>query len=121
MYAEGIKRLKEYYRRGLHHIKLIYNQEVLKTETINTVRRKAKEIVERAVEDTNSIEILNLQQKSLLTDKSKASSKKQICQISLKEAIQILLPIVKRSNLLTDKEIQNYLDILAENIPSSNV
>ncbi|CAG8710172.1 486_t:CDS:1, partial [Funneliformis caledonium] len=33
----------------------------------------------RVVEDTNSIEILNLQQEFLLTDKSKASSKKRIC------------------------------------------
>jgi hypothetical protein len=136
MHAEGIKRLKECYGRGLHRIKLIYNQEVLKTEKINTVGRRAKEIVvtkykdiqiekrnkrKRAVEDTNSIEILNPQQESLLTDKSKASSKKRIRRMPSKEAIQILLPMVKHPNPPTDEEIQNYLDVLAENIPSSDV
>ncbi|CAG8658734.1 15288_t:CDS:2 [Funneliformis caledonium] len=114
MHVERIKRLKEYYGQDLHHIKLIYNQEVLKTEIINTVRRRAKEIVVTKYKD---IQI----EKRNKGKGHKVSSKKQIYRMSSKEAIQILLPMVKYPNPPIDKGIQNYLDVLAENIPSSNI
>ena len=129
MHAEGIKRLKECYGQELHRIKLIYNQEVLKKGTINTVGRRAKEVVvtkykdvqtekknkrSKVVEDTD----YTAQQEFLSADEP---PKKRTRRMPSKEAIQILFPMVNHSNPPTEEEIQSYLDTLAENVLPSDV
>ncbi|UZO19766.1 uncharacterized protein OCT59_011037 [Rhizophagus irregularis] len=45
IHADGIRRLKECYKRGLHRIHLIYAQEVLKKKKIDTTGRRVKEVL----------------------------------------------------------------------------
>ncbi|RHZ81960.1 hypothetical protein Glove_115g59 [Diversispora epigaea] len=134
--AEGVKRLKESYGQGLRRIRLIYSQEVLKKETINTVGRRAKEVIVTKYKDIGTEK--NKRKKSseinvqTSTSVSGTSSdpviispddppQKKTRRIPSKEAIQILAPMVMNSFPPTKEEIKQYLITLEGNVPISDV
>ncbi len=53
---EGCQKLFGCYNAGLERLKTIYRQEILKTETINTKGRGAKEVVVSKVKDIKKVE-----------------------------------------------------------------
>ena len=56
MNNEGCQKLFGCYNAGLERLKTIYRQEILKTETINTKGRGAKEVVVSKVKDIKKVE-----------------------------------------------------------------
>ncbi|RHZ55258.1 hypothetical protein Glove_417g20 [Diversispora epigaea] len=138
MCAEGIKRLKELYGQGLHRIRLIYRQEVLKKEAIITVGRKAKDVTVTKYKDirtekknkkkrtSENLEGININEQILPANPVIASmpenlSIKRAQRIPSKEAIQILASMVIHSSPPTKEEIQQYLIALERNVPASDI
>ncbi|GBC12710.2 hypothetical protein GLOIN_2v1792124 [Rhizophagus irregularis DAOM 181602=DAOM 197198] len=121
IHADGIRRLKECYKRGLHRIHLIYAQEVLKKEKIDTTGRRVKEVlvtkckdIEKPPRKRKNTNILDNQPGS-----SDEPPKKRVRRIPSKEAVEILAPMVAHSLPPTKEEVQRYLAAL-EGISSSS-
>ncbi len=88
------QKLFKYYNAGLERLKIIYRQEILKTETINSKERKAKEVIVSKVKDIKKAE--------KETEKVvKLSEKRSLKPTKLPEQLSLTL-----------KEIQTILDLI---------
>ncbi|CAB5326022.1 unnamed protein product [Rhizophagus irregularis] len=98
----------ECYKQGLHRIHLIYVQEVLKKEKIDTTGRRVKEVLVTKYKDIEKP--FRKRKKTNILDNQSGSSdeppKKRVRRIPSKEAVEILAPMVAHSLPSTKEEVQ---------------
>ncbi|RGB39829.1 hypothetical protein C1646_754071 [Rhizophagus diaphanus] len=122
-FDKALETFGECYKQGLHRIHLIYAQEVLKKEKIDTTGRRVKEVLVTKYKD---IEKPSRKRKNTnILDNQPGSSdkppKKRVRRISSKEAVKILAPMVAHSLPPTKEEVQRYLAALEGIFSSSDI
>ncbi|PKY33084.1 hypothetical protein RhiirB3_451730 [Rhizophagus irregularis] len=115
---EGLEKLNNAYNEGLKRIKEVYCQEVIKTERINTKRRRHLEVVKTDIRSINK-SIVSLQKRKVpkgnneSTASDPAPKRKRI--VTTNEDKEILKPLLLKETMPTEEEFSNIL----VNLPST--